>query len=221
MANNRLTHFTWAIAGLLIPGAGHACKGNWRAAIAVQAAAVSIVAVICLSRIVVSSAGLEILAVTLAALHLYSGISAGRQKISPGSQSPRRGLAAGMICASLLIPTGLFVFKDRLLGVNLYYIPSSSMVPALHPGDLILVDTWAYLQKPIRIGDIVTFSPRTFPTTEKQKTMVKRVAQISETGDSYFLLGDNDINSSDSRSFGYIEQQYITGKVVRVIRPGS
>ena len=50
-----------------------------------------------------------------------------------------------------------FVFKDRWLGIHLYFIPSPSMVPALFPGDIILVDTWAYKNHAPQLGDIVIF----------------------------------------------------------------
>jgi len=47
--------------------------------------------------------------------------------------------------------------RARLFGVTLYKISNSSMAPTLEKGDHVLVKTFAYANKPPKLGDIVVF----------------------------------------------------------------
>jgi len=145
-----------------------------------------------------------------------------------------------------------------------FKIPTSSMVPALRPGDRIFVNKFLYgaripltnirfpkLRNPER-GDIIVFrSP-----IEPNKYLVKRLiglpgdvvlikdnhlwingAPLSEPliikkityynrgefgavadsvkvpKDSFFVLGDNSLNSVDSRYWGFVPTKNVAGKV--------
>ena len=48
-------------------------------------------------------------------------------------------------------------FRGRVLGFELFRIPSHSMQPTLLPGDYIFVSTSAYEDKPPQINDVITF----------------------------------------------------------------
>ena len=82
------------------------------------------------------------------------------------------------------------------------------MQPLLQPGDEILLNINAYNKSAPQIGDvIVAFHPYLpdFP-------IVKRIVSIEKDG-SFFLQGDNTLESSDSRSYGAIKLDQIIGKV--------
>ena len=75
------------------------------------------------------------------------------------------------------------------------------MIPFLNPGDEVIV--WKH-SKP-KIGDATVFK-------KNNKFYIKRVKKI-ENG-KYFVLGDNEKESIDSRKFGWIDKKDIIGKVI-------
>lgn len=86
-------------------------------------------------------------------------------------------------------------------------VTGPSMHPALHPGDLVLVDRWTYGHRPPRTGEIVLLrAPDGTP-------LVKRVAARTKDG-RLEVLGDNPYESTDSRHFGPIPPTHINGRVV-------
>ena len=79
------------------------------------------------------------------------------------------------------------------------------MNPTLKDGEVVLVDRDAEIE----VGDIVVARH----PIEQNSELIKRVERINEQG-NYFLVGDNLENSNDSRHFGAVTREYITGKVV-------
>jgi len=76
------------------------------------------------------------------------------------------------------------------------------MSPLLSDGDEVLFDP--YINQTLNIGDILLFN---HPYKRNDK-LVKRITKIK--GDSlYFLEGDNSVNSSDSKTFGYVNEKSI------------
>lgn len=202
-----------ALASLAVPGLGHVIKGRWLLGLWFQAIALGGAVLICLSRLIIQPYGLEILAIFMAIILISSSIAT---LILPeiASNTWRRGVAASaFLVASLALALGLFISKEYAMGIHVYYIPSASMYPSLQPGDLIIVDTWAYRDAAPEIDDIVTF---TLPG-KPEYVMVKRIAGTEEGGASYILLGDNPNNSGDSRRFGAVPRTLISGKVIRTI----
>lgn len=87
---------------------------------------------------------------------------------------------------------------------EVWSVEGDSMYPTLRDGDLVIVNP----HDEIRVGDIVLAS-HPFKSSIK---MVKRVAEVTADG-RYFLLGDNAIESEDSRSFGAIRAGDVIGRV--------
>ncbi|MGI8670679.1 MAG: nickel-type superoxide dismutase maturation protease [Aridibacter sp.] len=86
-----------------------------------------------------------------------------------------------------------------------YLVEGNSMLPTLKDGDKVLVDK----QAKIEVGDIVVAKH----PLEQVSEVMKRVERITEHG-SYFLVGDNLKESTDSRHYGAVTKDYIKGKVV-------
>ena len=80
------------------------------------------------------------------------------------------------------------------------------MIPTLAPGERLLVR----LDGPIVIGDIVVFK-------RDSQFDVKRVLRIESDG--VFVQGDNDLVSTDSRSYGLIPFEDVLGTVIYRLWP--
>lgn len=81
------------------------------------------------------------------------------------------------------------------------------MLPALHPGDWLLVDTEAYEGRPPRPGEVVVVpDPR-----HAQRWLVKRVASTAADG-RLVLVGDRPDASTDSRTFGTVDPSVVIGR---------
>jgi phage repressor protein C with HTH and peptisase S24 domain len=73
-----------------------------------------------------------------------------------------------------------------------------SMIPTLAPGERLLVRT----DGPIVIGDIAVFR-------RGDQFEVKRITRIE--ADGIFVQGDNDLVSTDSRTYGVIPHEEVIG----------
>ncbi len=109
-----------------------------------------------------------------------------------------------------LIPTSNY--KELLLWLlrlrQRFCVTGNSMFPLLKEGEDVLVDTKAYHRCLPEIGDLViAWHPR-----QDGLRIIKRVVSVDEIGNC-FLMGENSLESSDSRSFGWVGLQQIIGKV--------
>ena len=95
-------------------------------------------------------------------------------------------------------------------------IEGNSMLPSLQPGDEVLYQPQATRKSQPEVGDVVIVQHPHRPAL----MMIKRVAAMEDDASSglqghrYWLLGDNLAESSDSRSFGWVEQSQLLGMVV-------
>lgn len=83
------------------------------------------------------------------------------------------------------------------------------MAPALSPGDYVVVDARAYARRSPGPGEVVlAHDPR-----EPSREIVKRVAGPDDAG-GIVLLGDNPGASTDSRDFGPVSPDDVSGRVL-------
>ena len=82
------------------------------------------------------------------------------------------------------------------------------MLPTLAPGDWLIVDRGPVRGYRPRPGHVVIASDPRAPERE----IVKRVDHIDIHGASW-LLGDNPADSTDSRHFGAVPGELVTGRV--------
>lgn len=91
-----------------------------------------------------------------------------------------------------------------------FKVEESSMMPGIRPGDYVVVNTLLYRFRSPKKGEVIVLR-------HGGMNMVKRISHTEDDG-SYFVLGDNQKESSDSRMFGSIRRSDITGKVVWVAK---
>jgi nickel-type superoxide dismutase maturation protease len=95
-----------------------------------------------------------------------------------------------------------------------FRIEDRSMEPALHAGDYVLVNRWAYRKKAPVAGDLVVL--RNPEATDQ--FLIKRIMSGDVTT-GFFVLGDNTPHSRDSRHFGMVPIHLIVGKVRYRVQP--
>ena len=101
----------------------------------------------------------------------------------------------------------LFLWLARQL--ERYKVSGPSMQPTLHAGTEILVDCRASALTSVRVGDVIYMRH----PIDSDTRMIKRVvARDAETG-RYTVHGDNPQQSTDSRTFGAVGQEYVLGRV--------
>ena len=107
----------------------------------------------------------------------------------------------------------------KLLFIDLMITQGRSMLPTLKPGSLLVVNKAAFgvripgagvyllhWSNP-RPGDLLVFY------TPLGERAVKRCYSVNDDG-KFFVRGDNDLESFDSRSYGLVPLDHILGKVV-------
>jgi nickel-type superoxide dismutase maturation protease len=90
-----------------------------------------------------------------------------------------------------------------LLAIEAFRVEDTSMLPALQPGDRVLVSGWL---RPRRGDLIVVRDPEARSTL-----LIKRVSSIRSNGD-LVLSGDNPNVSRDSHHFGPVPPALIVGR---------
>ncbi len=76
------------------------------------------------------------------------------------------------------------------------------MLPAYHPGDILLGWQWKPTIKP---GDIIV-------SRVDGRNVIKRVRSIDK--DAVEIVGDNPAESTDSRTYGPIKKESITARII-------
>jgi nickel-type superoxide dismutase maturation protease len=96
-----------------------------------------------------------------------------------------------------------------MLLLSRFKISGHSMEPFIKNGQTVLVSSIPYLFSKPKISDIIAFK-------KTGKVFIKRIAKVKEN--KYFLKGDNEKDSLDSREFGWIEKGDILGKFIYKIK---
>lgn len=78
------------------------------------------------------------------------------------------------------------------------------MLPTYKPGEKVLVVKKGLIA--VQKGAVVVAK------NPEKRLVIKRVKK--KAGDTFFLVGDNEMQSTDSRQFGWIEKKNIIGKVI-------
>jgi signal peptidase I len=97
-------------------------------------------------------------------------------------------------------------------------VEGTSMQPTYNPRDWLLIRYRGFAKNRLflRLGDVVLIEREQQPGI----FYIKRVSEIQETSageESYFVRSDND-SGTDSRTWGYLSNDEIVGKVITRIK---
>jgi phage repressor protein C with HTH and peptisase S24 domain len=81
-------------------------------------------------------------------------------------------------------------------------VEGHSMEPRLLDGRVVLVNRWF---TPIKVGDIVV-------VRHDGKEKIKRITQLN--GEQVFISGDNRLQSTDSKDFGWLNRNVVIAKLL-------
>lgn len=94
-------------------------------------------------------------------------------------------------------------FFLRFSPIVVFAVVGDSMVPQVKDKDMVIGITFL----PVRVRDVViAYDPR------DGRLLLKRIIKIEKN--TYFLQGDNEKHSRDSRVFGSISRDQIVSKVI-------
>ncbi|WP_196159045.1 S26 family signal peptidase [Reinekea sp. G2M2-21] len=186
------------ILQLLIPGAGFAALGKLKIAIIYSVAATLLF--ICFSRTPYFFESTYWLAWWLFMSAIgTSTIYFCRNTLGLPDKMPLPTFGLFLIF-SFAVAGGIYSFRQALLKVDLFIVPSDSMAPTLIPGDLIVVHLNSRLPDTQEIWVFVT----------PAGNAVKRVQRVDMHG--IWVEGDNRRQSWDSRYFGYLSTTQFIGQ---------
>jgi signal peptidase I len=167
---------------------------------------------------------------------------------APASPTQRSHILREIV-ETVLLTAAIFLVVNAATGR--FRIEGQSMEPNLHDGEYVLIDKISYLLHAPERGDVVVFTPPNNERDYIKRviglpgdTVEVRGGQVYVNGaaleepylthftnsidqtyqvdeGSYFVLGDNRNNSSDSRSFGAITPKSIVGRAWLVYWPPS
>lgn len=94
---------------------------------------------------------------------------------------------------------------------RLLKVRGHSMFPDYRDGDFVLASGFPFPSGKIRAGDVIVFRQPGYGL------LIKRVREVLEAGSAYEVRGTQ-VESADSRNFGPVNRDQITGKVIWHIR---
>lgn len=121
----------------------------------------------------------------------------------------------------------LIVIPIRLWIAQPFIVSGASMEPTFDNGDYLIIDEFSYHFKNPQKGDVIVFR---YPLDPK-KFFIKRVAglpgetieingrKITLGQGEYFVLGDNQGESSDSRVWGNVPEDLVIGRALLRLWP--
>lgn len=126
---------------------------------------------------------------------------------------------------ALLLLFAISIVLARLIVFDLFVVRGHSMFPTLVPGDVVLIFKAPLvfsrlLHRPLRSdflqqGAIYVF----LDPTQKNTKLIKRCQNVMLNSISMFMVGDNPMESGDSRHFGPVCGAKLCGKAILVLLP--
>ena len=94
-------------------------------------------------------------------------------------------------------------------------VVDESMLPALRPGDRLVVDVTVYRRRPPEVGEVVVLAD----PERRVRWLVKRVTAVDPVAGTVEVRGDAAHLARDSRRFGPVPVGTLAGRAVRIYVP--
>ncbi|MBI2507034.1 MAG: signal peptidase I [Candidatus Niyogibacteria bacterium] len=129
----------------------------------------------------------------------------------------------GIIVLAIVMPIRLYIAQP-------FIVSGESMAPTFSSGDYLIIDelTYNFIREPQK-DDVIVFR---YPL-DPSKFFIKRIVGLPGEelvvdgkewqmgNDEYFVMGDNNIFSLDSRSWGPLPRENITGRALLRLWPAT
>jgi signal peptidase I len=221
------------IAGLVLPGLGQMYNGELTKGLCFFGLfLMTIIAGLRIVMVFPSSlllAGIGVVVLAALAIYMVFSIEAWRTASRKGKGFMVKWYnkwyfytAMGMLCSVFVSSAAFSYVSDNI--VQFCRIVTASMVPAVVPGDFVIVDKTYYKHNPPKKGDVILYR---YPD-DRSKLYIKRIGGLPgdtlklQTGDvvvphgHVYALGDNAGHSDDSRHYGPIPLTELLGKARQV-----
>lgn len=225
------------IVGLLFPGLGYLVAG--RVWLAIGGFLLWLVP--CVGWLLLALNGQRVPLLLVANFLFKVGMSVHAAVLASRSGPVRPTCTVAAVVLCLLPMLGLLAPASVSHALPIRQVPSGSMEPVVNPGDTVLLNRWSH---DFRVGEVVTFHPPGQDDTEVIKWIAAGPGESLEIRDgvvlvngqpsplpfkeksdrdteevkvppgSVFTLGANLNNSADSRVYGPVPLERITGKMV-------
>ena len=113
----------------------------------------------------------------------------------------------------------LIVVLVLILSFPLVTVCGESMYPTYKDSEIILA-TKVFSREKIKVGDVCIYRPPSV-SHEGVEFVIKRVVDIRKNDGYLFFIGDNELNSYDSRNYGYVSRQNLVAKVIKPRKRGN
>tara|TARA_Y100000310_G_C20512516_1_gene729555 strand:- start:660 stop:977 length:318 start_codon:yes stop_codon:yes gene_type:complete len=97
--------------------------------------------------------------------------------------------------------------------ISYFKVKKESMTPFIKEGDFVLAERMSYLFSSPGVGHVVIVRHPRNPNT----LLIKRIVRKRER--EFWIEGDNTLESTDSRHFGWISNDSVMGKVIHKTGP--
>ena len=206
------------ILSIFIPGAAYYFANRALIGFCVPLIGISTVALFSLTRWIIDPHLFIIMNAILIGLHLISLVHGSliKKKLKDQNTYERNSRYALVILVVVNISLTVIshIHKSALFGFELFHVPSASMSPTIHIGDIVLTDTRLETSS-LNRSDIIVFKRHA-----RGIVLLKRLQDIRRVdSDSLelYVVGDNAYRSQDSRSFGWVDSTYFIGRVSGVL----
>ncbi|MEJ2612869.1 MAG: S26 family signal peptidase, partial [Candidatus Thiodiazotropha sp.] len=214
---NAMLRFSAVIVNIITPGAGLMLIDRWRLAVIIQLFMLIPFVFLCWFRLIFEPISLQLFFVYIGFIYFVSTILCMSLRTRNSSSFAKKVFA---VCAFVSFAWAFlvfgFIYKDAIFGFNVYFVPSMSMYPSLKPGQFILIDTWCYREHAPKLNDMVVLKHQ-----NSDQWLVKRISLWLDGEllhkNEWFVTGDNQNFSIDSRKFGGIKRSQFAGQVKMVL----
>lgn len=197
----------WMVLNALAPGSGLHVVGYSNLAWFFGASVWMLWGVLTYSRLIVHPVGFIGFLLAAALVVLVTSVVVWRKIRSNQFKNIPTQAIANVVLSIIIAAHISFNFK-HVHGVELFFVPTDSMTPTIHAGEVVLADTTEEAIKNVSSGDIVAFQ---YNKRSGEDIWIKRITDLTDY--SVSMAGDNVSTSVSARYLQNIPKENIQGVV--------